>query len=151
MRISYDELRDEAIHILEDNDELFNNICEELDSWNGFLGDDRLYPMCDLDDLYGGKTPTEMAELLEGNNFSTSDEYFYHDIYGLQSTDDKDYKTVKSSTEVMDELENEYYHCDYSLRGEFLLSILEALDEGAEFYEFDEDNEEVEAIDEDEE
>ena len=148
MKISYDELEDKAREILEDYDELFNNVCEDLDSWDGFLDDDRLYPMCELEDLYGGMNLMEFADLISGNDFDTSDEYFYHDIYGLHSTDDKDYKNVKDVSEVLDALKDNYIHCDYSLQGEFLGEILEALDECADYYEFDEENETVEAIDE---
>ena len=151
MKITYDELKDKARQILEDNDELFNNICEDLDSWDGFLDDDRLYPMCELDDLYGHMKPTEFAELINGNDFDTNDEYFYHDIYGLHSTDEINYKNVKTVDEVLYALEDNYMHCDYSLRGEFLGEILEALDECADYYEFDEENEEVEAVDDEDE
>ena len=151
MKITYDELKDKARQILEDNDELFNNICEDLDSWDGFLDDDRFYPMYELDDLYGHMKPTEFAELINGNDFDTSDEYFYHDIYGLHSTDKINYKDVKTVDEVLDALEDNYMHCDYSLRGEFLGEIIEALDECADYYEFDEENEEVEAVDDEDE
>jgi hypothetical protein len=152
MKISYDELEDKAREILEDYDELFNNVCEDLDDWDGFLGDDRLYQMGELEDLYSGTSLIDFIELIEGNEFNVNDEYFYHDIYGLHSTDDKDYKNVRGVSEVLDALKDNYMHCDYSLRGEFLGDILEALDECADYYEFDEDNETVEAIeDEDEE
>jgi hypothetical protein len=150
MKISYDELEDKAREILEDNDELFNDVCEDLDAWDGFLDDDRLYPMCELEELYSGMNLIEFLELIDGNDFDVNDEYFYHDIYGLHSTDDRDYKAVKSVEEVLDALKDNYMHCDYSLRGEFLGDILEALDECADYYEFDEENETVEAIEEDE-
>jgi hypothetical protein len=149
MKISYDELEDKAREILEDNDELFNEVCEDLDAWDGFLDDDRLYHMCELDDLYSGMSLTEFVDLIYGNEFNINDEYFYHDIYGLHSTDDRDYKQVKDISEVLDALKDNYMHCDYSLQ--FLGDILEALDECADYYEFDEDNETVEAIEEDEE
>ena len=96
-------------------------------------------------------TLTEFAELINGNDFDTNDDYFYHDIYGLHSTNEINYKDVKTVDEVLDALEDNYMHCDYSLRGEFLGEILEALDECADYYEFDEENEEVEAVDDEDE
>lgn len=34
----------------EENEEIFNACIEELDSYNGYLGDDRYYPMDELDE-----------------------------------------------------------------------------------------------------
>ena len=37
-------------NLFKENEELFNNTIEEIDSWDGFLGDDRYFFMEDLDD-----------------------------------------------------------------------------------------------------
>lgn len=43
-----------------ENDEIFSACMEELDSYNGYLGGDRYYPMEDLNELYSGTEPLEM-------------------------------------------------------------------------------------------
>lgn len=48
------------IEWFEDNEEVFNDCIEDLDSYNGYLGDDRIYSMDELDELYNGTDPTEI-------------------------------------------------------------------------------------------
>lgn len=40
----------------------FARMAEVADSFNGCLGDDRLYPMAELDELYSGQSPTYILE-----------------------------------------------------------------------------------------
>lgn len=101
-----------ALEELKEDEDVFVVACEELDSWDGFLGDDRAYNMEDFDELMSGKSPLEIARDIDGNNFSTSDDYFYYTIYGLESTDDKYdiYSSNYGAVEVLDELIDKYNH-----------------------------------------
>ena len=54
----------------------FSNVCEDLDSYDGFLGDNRIYPMDELDDLLCGKKPSEVLQMVDTDNFNYNDDYF---------------------------------------------------------------------------
>jgi hypothetical protein len=101
---------DMAKEILEESNTTFVNMCEELDSYNGFLGDDRLYDMSMFDEIMSGKTPLEIAHDLEDNNFSTNDDYFQFTIYGVESTNDKydAYSSLYGADAVLDNLIDNY-------------------------------------------
>jgi len=106
-----EDVRQELIDKLSDNEDLFIEICEELDNWNGFLSDDRCYCMEDLDDLCSGMTISEFLDKLS-DSFRKGDDYFYFSIYGIDSTDDKytKYRDVYTEEEVVDELLDNYNH-----------------------------------------
>lgn len=100
---------EKIISYFEENPEIFASCIEELDSYNGFLGDDRIYNMEELDELYAGTEPTEILyRAFYGHDdevytidkdgsknygeFNPNREYFYYNGYGnLVSCDDKDY------------------------------------------------------------
>lgn len=133
----------EALEELKEDNNIFVVACEELDDWSGFLGDDRVYDMSELNDLLCGKSPLEIIEMVDGNNFSTSDDYFQFTMYGLESTDDKYdvYGSNYGAEGVLDELINEYNHVSLYGNDRFnkLVSILFEEDFG-----IDEDEEETE-------
>ena len=96
------------IEFFEQNEELFNSCIEELDSYNGYLNDDRYYNMEDLNEFYQGADPIELLYRAfyghdetyttdsTGNKvygeFNPNREYFKYNGYGnLISTDYKDY------------------------------------------------------------
>ena len=112
--MTFEERRDytynKAVEMLENDHDSFVEACEELDSWNGFLGDDRLYEMEMLDEMLADKTPTEIIDLVEGNNFSTIDECFGFTINGIESFDDKydSYSANYTVEEVLDALIDNY-------------------------------------------
>ena len=84
--MKYSELVKKAIETIENNDDLFIELVNELDSWNGFADCYRCYDMYELDELLFGKTPTEiLSEVC--NDFNVNDNYFYWDIWGIHSTD----------------------------------------------------------------
>ena len=83
---NYSELIAQAIEELKNNDELFVDMVNELDSWNGFADGFRCYPMCELDDLFSGCSLADFLDKL-GENFNVRDEYMVDTIYGLESTD----------------------------------------------------------------
>ena len=97
------------INYYEENEDDFNQTIEELDSYNGILGDDRYYSMYELDELYAGVEPSEiLTRAFYGYDaetwttdahgektygaFNPNREYFTYNGYGnLVSADYKDY------------------------------------------------------------
>ena len=47
-----------AIDYFSENEHEFNDCIEELDGYNGYLGDNRFYCMDEMDDLFSNETPT---------------------------------------------------------------------------------------------
>ena len=105
--------RDQAIAdiiaFFEEHEDIYNDCIEELDSYNGYLGDDRYCYMEDLDGLYSGCPASEvLARAFHGydaetwhtdssgnkvyGEFCPHRDYFKFNGYGnLVSTDYKDY------------------------------------------------------------
>lgn len=97
------------IKYFEDNTEMFERCVEELDSYNGYLGEDRYYEMYMLEDFYQGADLLDLLNRVyfgrddgtwhtDGNgnkvygSFNPNREYFYYNGYGnLVSSDYKDY------------------------------------------------------------
>ena len=95
--------------LFEQDEELFNSTIEELDSWNGYLNDNRYYSMDELNELFNGSKPIEILNRAffgrDDDNWHTDEhgqkhygefnpnrEYFYFNGYGnLVSSDYKDY------------------------------------------------------------
>lgn len=48
---------DKIISYFQENDDVLTETMEELDSWNGYLGDDRYYPMEEMNELFCNETP----------------------------------------------------------------------------------------------
>ena len=105
----------------------WNQRCESYNDWEQYI-----YPMDSFDELMNGQSPTEIVEAL-GDGFSTADDYFCDDIYGLKSFDD--IYEVADDSELLDYIldeDDDIDNCD----------IREILDE-------DEDEEEDEEEDKD--
>lgn len=110
-----EEITADIIEYFENNEDIFNDCMEELDSYNGYLNDDRYFSMDELDELYNGTEPSELLRRAffgydeetyttdrDGNKtygaFNPNREYFRYNGYGnLVSADYKDY------TEQLDE------------------------------------------------
>ena len=123
-------LAETLIDYYRENEDDFNHDIEELDSWNGYLGDRRLMLMDELDELYKGKEATEIlmrayfghdddnwheenGERVYGE-FNPNRDYFYFDGYGnLVSTDECDYSDYLDLDYVQDIIDNEG-HLDLS-------------------------------------
>ena len=84
----YKELIEKAIEELENNDDLFCEMVDELDSWNGYADGFRCYEMYELDELHYGMKLSEFLSKIT-KDFDLQDNYFYYSIYGLESTDNK--------------------------------------------------------------
>lgn len=124
-------LAETLLNYYQKNEDDFNHDIEELDSWNGILGGERLTPMDELDELYQGKEVTEIlrrayfghdddtwhdenGERVHGE-FNPNRDYFYFNGYGnLVSTDYKDYSDYLDLDYVQDIVDN-YGHLDLSV------------------------------------
>ena len=84
---TYKELINEAIETLKSDDDIFCQMIEDLDSWNGYADGFKCYEMWELDDLCSGMKISEFVDKLD--DFRAYDEYFYWSIYGIESTNDK--------------------------------------------------------------
>lgn len=114
---------EKIIHFFNVNEEVFNQCVEELDNYNGYLGDDRYYPMYELDDFYIDTAPSEILDRaffgydedtytmnsngsMEHGQFNPNREFFRYNGYGnLVSADYKDYSSLldKYTVEAMAE------------------------------------------------
>jgi hypothetical protein len=102
-------IKEQLKELFEQDEQLFNAAIEELDSYNGYLNDNRYYSMDELNDLYSGTEPIEILQRAyfgrdndtwttdsSGNKtygeFNPNREYFTYNGYGnLVSSDYKDY------------------------------------------------------------
>ena len=120
------------IEWFEDNEDVFNDCIEELDGYNGYLGDDRYYSMDELSELYSGADPIELLNRAyfghdaetwhtdshgekEYGPFNPNRDYFTFNGYGnLVSADYKDYSAFldKYAVESMAENRNYIYEID---------------------------------------
>lgn len=121
------EIRQELKDLFEDDTELFNDTIEELDSYNGYLDDRRLFYGRD-DDCYITNSQGEK----EYSQFNPNREYYYYSGYGnLVSSDDKDYSDFLDDYFIDNLLENRsYLNIDADI--ETLLDELENAEQGEE-------------------
>lgn len=100
---------EKIIEFFEENENIFNSCIEELDGYNGYLGDNRYYYMEDLKELFSGEDPIDILNRAyfgrdddawntnahgekEYGPFNPNREYFYFNGYGnLVSSNYKDY------------------------------------------------------------
>lgn len=121
-----EEITADIIDFFEANEDIFTNAIEELDSYNGYLGDDRYYAMDELDEFYTGTAPSEIlfrayygrdeeyTTNWDGSKthgeFNPNRDYFRYDGYGnLVSTDHKDYSSQLDKYAVESMSENRSY------------------------------------------
>lgn len=120
-------ITEEIIEYLGNNLDLLCDCVEELDSYNGYLGDDRYYSMDELNEIYSDTEPIELLYRAfyghdednftvdsSGNRsyaeFNPNREYFYFNGYGnLISSDYKDYTGHLDRYLIEDMMENRYY------------------------------------------
>ena len=138
-----DYVYDKAIDILESDEDAFVEACEELDNWDGFLGDIRCEDMDMIDEFFN--KPSDLLDQM--NDFNSTDTYFYFTIYGVSTTDDKHsvYSDDFSAEDVLDALIDNYSHVDLRVNDALneLLDILTSEDFGIEDdWAYDEDMDE---------
>lgn len=122
-----EKIIEKIIEYFKENEEIFNQCVEELDSYNGYLGDDRYYSMNELNDFYRDTDPFELLQLAyygwdddtyttdsNGNRtygeFNPNRDYFKYNGYGnLVSTDYPNYSDMLDKYIIDDMLENRQY------------------------------------------
>jgi hypothetical protein len=110
------------IAYFEDNNEIFNECIEELDSYTGYLGDNRYYEMELLNEIYSESEPLELLRRAffghdednwhtdgSGNKiraeFNPNRDYFKFNGYGnLISTDYPDYSEYIDDEYAIEEM-----------------------------------------------
>ena len=144
-----EEITDDIIEYFENNEDIFNDCMEELDSYNGYLGDDRYYLMDELDELHNGTEPSELLRRAfygydeetyttdrDGNKtfgaFNPNRDYFRYNGYGnLVSADYKDYTGMLDKYAVESMSENRNY-IDSIDDNEDLTALFDELEAAAE-------------------
>lgn len=122
-----EEITADIIDFFRANEDIYTDAMEELDSYNGYLGDDRYYSMDELDELYSSTEPSELLRRAyygydeetyttdsSGNKtygeFNPNREYFRYNGYGnLVSADYKDYSGQLDNYAVESMSENRPY------------------------------------------
>jgi hypothetical protein len=110
-----DYIHEAMLDMIKADSDLLVEVCEELDSWDGFLGDDRCYSMDEIDEILGDRKPSELLNMVS-SDFDSSCLYFYFSMYGLESCDDRAdfYLDCHSHEEILDEYLDKYFRCDLS-------------------------------------
>ena len=140
------EIFEEIIEFFNNDTDAFEEIIEELDGYNGFLGDDRYYLMEELTELLQGKDAIDLLNMAffgrdddawhtdaSGNKihgaFNPNRNYFYFNGYGnLVSSDYKDYSYKLDDYFVQDLID--YHTCLYSIdKYENLIELIEKCEE----------------------
>lgn len=137
------------IEFFNENEDIFNSCIEELDSYNGYLGDDRYYSMDELDEFYSGTEPLELLRRAyygrdddtyttdsNGNKtygeFNPNRDYFYYNGYGnLVSSDYKDYSAHLDEYAIDAMSENRQY-IDSIDGDDDLAALFDELEQGDE-------------------
>lgn len=139
----------DIIQYFKEDEDLFNDCMEELDSYNGYLGDDRYYDMEELNDIYSGQEPQEILFRAfygfdadtwttdsrgdkEYGAFNPNRNYFYFNGYGnLVSSDYKDYSGSLDGYAIEAMSENRNY-IDSIENDDTLTDLFDELEEAEE-------------------
>ena len=126
--MTFKDMIEKVQSYFEDNEEEFNETIESLDSWNGYLGDDRYFEMDTLYEFYSVNNREVFDNLLnriyyghdadnwhtdshgekEYGEFCPNRNYFTYNGYGnLVSTDYKDYSAYLTKSFVEDVYDNQ--------------------------------------------
>lgn len=124
-----EEIRREMLNYFTENEEDFESVLFDLDSWNGYLNDNRWYNMDELDELTCGMSHWEVARAIHFGDFNPMHDYFKFDAYGnLESTDYPDYSDYLDEYFIDEVIENAQ-HLDLPVEIMEALEELEALEE----------------------
>lgn len=111
---------EKIIEYFKKNEDVFNSCIEELDSYNGYLGDDRYYLMEELDEFYMN---TPVMEML------------FRVFYGH---DDDDYTTDESGEKHYSEFNPNRTHFHYNGYGNLVSSDYKDYSDHLDHYAIDE-------------
>lgn len=144
-----EEVTADIIEFFENNEDIYNEAIEELDGYNGYLGDDRYFSMDELDELHIGTEPSEILRRAffgydeetyttdrDGNKtygvFNPNRDYFRYNGYGnLVSADYKDYSGQLDKYAVESMSENRHY-IDSIEQSDELAALFDELEETEE-------------------
>lgn len=144
-----EEITADIIEYFENNEDIFNDCIEELDSYNVWLGDARYYPMEELEEFFADYDPLEIlyrayygysedtwTKDSRGDKkyeaFNPNQNYFYFNGYGnLVSSDYKDYSTYLDRYAIEAMSENRRY-IDTIDDNEELFALFDELEAAAE-------------------
>lgn len=142
--MKYEEITNKIVAWFEDNEDIFYQAIEELDSYNGYLCDDRYYYMEELNELYSSAEPLDILYRVyygydedtssENNHaeFNPNRQYFRYNGYGnLVSADYKDYSDHMDAYAVKAMLEDRDNICAIEENDE-LCALFDALAEATE-------------------
>lgn len=113
-----DAIINTIIEWFEENQEVFTDCIEELDNYNGYLGDERYYDMYDLEEFVNGGNVIDWLnrayfghdENNADSSFCPNRDYFRFNGYGnLISSDWKDYSDMLDVWAVKDMNDNRQY------------------------------------------
>ena len=139
----------DIIQYFKENEDVFNDCMEDLDAYNGYLGDDRYYDMEELNEFYSGQEPQEIlfrafygfdADMWttesrgdkEYRAFNPNRNYFYFNGYGnLVSSDYKDYSDNLDGYAIEEMSENRNY-IDSIENDNILSGLFDELEEAEE-------------------
>lgn len=126
--MKYDEMITKALEMLEDDD-LYVEMVNELDSYMGYADGFRCFPMDELDELFGEMPLSKFLDTIT-DDFNNRDNYMVDTIYGLSSTDypAEIYRDNTTPEEVLDNIldyANHIYFSDSDFE-ELINEILEA-------------------------
>lgn len=114
--MTYAGLMTKALDTLKNDGEIFVDMVNELDSWNGYADGFRAFPMHEIDDIF---CDTKVSDFLDklAPGFCHTDDYFIDSIYGIDSTCDIEshYRDNVDEGELLDEIienENHLYYSD---------------------------------------
>ena len=139
----------DIIQYFKENEDVFDDCMEDLDSYNGYLGDDRYYNMDELNDIYSGQEPqeilfrafygfdadawmTDSSGNKEYGMFNPNRNYFYFNGYGnLVSSDYKDY-SYKLDEYAIEEMSENRNYIDSIENDNILSGLFDELEEAEE-------------------
>lgn len=146
------EVIEKIIAYFKDNDDTFIEVIEELDSWNGYLNDDRWYDMDELGELLSGKDIIDVLNMAyfgrdddnwhtdshgekQYDSFNPNRDYFSFNGYGnLVSSNYKDYSGYLDEyfIEALEDNRRHIYAIDEDINLSILFDDLEEADEDSE-------------------
>ena len=137
--MSREQIIRKIIVYFKENPEVFNEIIEELDSYNGYLEDDRWYPMGFLNEYLADEEPISIlqraffgySEPNHNEPFNPNDNYFRFNGYAnLVSSYEPDYSDHIDRYTVEEIIENRDFIDDSAITNdETLSSLFDLLDD----------------------
>ena len=105
-------VREAIAEVLDDDTDSFVRACEEIDNYNGILGEARCNEMWQIDEYFD--KPSDLLDAM--NDFNSDDEYFYFSLGYVTTTSDKYdvYSDEVSVDDIIDAIERDYNNLDLS-------------------------------------